>query len=120
MGAFQNTKLTNVEIPNNVELIGTSAFLNTPIENLKLGQGLKEIQEGAFWSAKLKSLEIPDSVKIIGKNSFYESNLESIILSKNIEVIGDSAFTSAKLTEKLSKSDYPNLTTIGINNPIFK
>lgn len=57
--AFLSTKLTDLFISDNVEIIREEAFANTPLERIYLGKNLKQIDNKAFYNAtNLVSLEV--------------------------------------------------------------
>ena len=74
--AFQNNKITSVQIPNTVTFIGNVAFQ----------------------SNKLTKVTIPDSVEFIGLNAFRDNDLSSVSLGKNVSSIGYSAFSNNWIT----------------------
>lgn len=74
--AFQNNKITSVQIPNTVTFIGNVAFQ----------------------SNKLTKVTIPDSVEFIGLNAFRDNDLSSVKIGKNVSSIGYSAFSNNWIT----------------------
>jgi uncharacterized repeat protein (TIGR02543 family) len=100
-GAFKNTKISNLVIPNSVETIENYAFCNFNLNcltNLTLGSGLKTIGDGAFEYSKITSLIIPNSVESIGDSAFRSNSyLKSITLGSRLKTIGSAAFMSDNL-----------------------
>lgn len=81
---FKNTPLSEIEIPETVEIIGSSAF---ECETRNKENGILHISSG------LSSVHIPDSVKIIGDKAFKgRERLKNIRIPKTIESIGEKAF----------------------------
>lgn len=71
--AFYNCSLLKeIEIPDNVYLIGRNAFeCCYELSKVKLGNKLNTILEGAFCSCnKLIQIVIPESVEVIGQSAF--------------------------------------------------
>lgn len=119
VGAFQNSNIKSVVIPDSVEYIQKafadckyltevafgknskldtidSAFKNcTSLEAIDLSTTkLTEIYNDAFNGCKsLKDIKIPDSVTSIGERAFYEcESLEEIVLPNQLEEINKFAF----------------------------
>ena len=88
--------LENVNLPNNIENIGSYTFYNC--------QSLKEIN-------------LPDSIKNIGRKAFnYCNSLKTVIFPENLENISkdtERAFAQCKGLETIDFSKCKNLTTIG-------
>lgn len=84
VGAFEETNVTKVIIPNTVEEIGAQAF------------GMCK---------KLKKIIIPDSVKKIGADAFYDSAIEEVIIPESVEELGSGVF---KLCENFKKIYLPS------------
>ena len=63
----------NTVIPNTVEVIGTAAFMECPMEEMPIPNSVKRIEHIAFWLCRnLKTIHIPSSVTFIKKSSFNE------------------------------------------------
>ncbi|MCR5653138.1 MAG: leucine-rich repeat protein, partial [Ruminococcus sp.] len=71
-GAFNGfTELKNVEISDTVENIGINAFNNSGITDIEIPDGVKTINKGTFRNcSELKSVTLPDSVSSIGLYAF--------------------------------------------------
>lgn len=103
-GAFtRNIKLTSVEIPYGVKVIGNSAFSGCPLNNLKLPTSVERIEKLAFTYHKMETITVPGSVKYIGEKAFSGTTkgvtLKKIILGEGIEEIGKYAFEIGLLKE---------------------
>ena len=99
-GAFEESGLTSISIPNSVKIIGKGAFARCrSLESVRLPNDLTKISDSAFSSCSgLTSIEIPNSVKIIGRNAFWGcSSLVSIKIPDGVERIGDQAFCNSGL-----------------------
>lgn len=85
-----NGENTEVVVPDNVVVIGESAFGKCKgITSITIPISVREIGDGAFSGCEsLKKITIPDSVTVLGMRAFgYCRSLEQITLSKNIESI---------------------------------
>lgn len=84
-----HTACVNTVIPNDVTIIGPSAYYSVPIESIEIPSWITTIEETAFYGCEnLKSIVIPDNVTKLGEGAFYYcSSVQSVTLSKNIEAI---------------------------------
>lgn len=72
----------SVKIPNSVESIGISAFQQCDITNLNIPNTVEIIKDFAFLNCwGLTSIEIPNSVLNIGAHAFNCRNLKEVIIS---------------------------------------
>ena len=112
-GAFENTNLTEVTIPDSVTNIGKLAFGKcNNLTKITLGKNLITIGELAFYNdTALTEVTIPDSVTSIIYGAFMDcNNLTKITLGKNLITIGECAFSETNLT----KVEIPDsVTSIG-------
>nr|MCR4661547.1 leucine-rich repeat domain-containing protein [Clostridia bacterium] len=84
---FINIK--NIILPNNIEIIKDSAFMNT---------------------RSLKYIEIPNSVKEIGHSAFMNSGIVEAVLSINMDTFSYSLFENCVNLTKISR--YDNLVSV--------
>ncbi len=75
--AFEWTNLKEVNL-DNIKFIGASAFLDTPIEEIHLGDNLKSIGSMAFTHTKFEEITIPSNCKYIYEDAFYKSSIKTI------------------------------------------
>lgn len=67
---FQNTKLTDVTLPNSVTKIGASAFNGCSLTTINFGQGVKTIENSAFQNCgELTEIILPDATETLGQNA---------------------------------------------------
>ena len=105
---------TNIEIPNSVTSIGSSAFEGCEaLTSINIPNSVTEIGDDAFWGCKaLTSVTIPNSVTSIGRSAFRGCiALTSIEIPNSVTSIGKSAFEGCKA---LTSIEIPNsVTSIG-------
>lgn len=125
-GAFKNSRLNQIDLPDSVSEIGRSAFFGTALteivipsgvtviekamfqsadnlEEVTLPDGIKEIKYGAFWGTNLSEITIPDSVTRIGANAFCNCVcLSEIEIPEYVESLGTGAFRSCDNLEKIT------------------
>lgn len=101
--AFQNCKnLKSVTLGSGVEIIGTYAFyLCGKLEEVNFGNGLKDISNGAFREcSSLSKIIIPEKTENISDYAFaYCSALAEVTLPKSLATIGNDAFVGCAFTE---------------------
>jgi len=114
VGAFYNTGITNVTIPNGVKDIGRIAFSGcTKLKSVIIPNSVTTIGECAFSGCtSLTSIIIPDSVTTIGESVFSGcTKLKSVNIPESVTTIGESAFSNCT---RLKSINIPNsVTTIG-------
>lgn len=72
-GAFENcNKLTEVVLPDSLQIIGTSAFENCDaLQRIIIPSGVRIIDDKAFYDcAGLKEIQLPDSIERLGRDVF--------------------------------------------------
>lgn len=92
------TKLTSVTLPEGLTRINNSAFANyQALENINIPNTVTVLATSAFEHSGIKEIIIPDSVKTIGSNCFKNSKLESIILPDTDITLGLDCFSYTPL-----------------------
>ena len=97
--AFARCGLTELDIPDSVERIGTLAFHDSlNLKSVKLPKNLKSLGTSAFEKCKsLMEIKIPESLKYIPARTFiWCDNLKAIEIPKSVETIGENAFLGCK------------------------
>ena len=103
---------TDVTVPTSVQgyavvAIGTNAFKRTPVKNVILSEGIRDIEEQAFCACSdLESIQFPESLVTVGEMSFDLCvSLKSVELPKNVRSIGTAAFSNCVGLESLRISE---------------
>lgn len=94
--AFQNTKVSKVNIPYGIESIKTKAFYNASnIQTLEIPSSVIEIRGEAFaYMSNLTHISLPEGLKEIRGGAFkYDYNLTNVKLPSTLEYLGGSAFS---------------------------
>lgn len=100
--AFFNAGIDSIEIPASVTKIDKNAFIgNFNLQQIKGGEGLKEISDYAFANAsQVSSFTLPEGLETIGVNAFYGSGLTTVTIPSSVKSIGEGAFCAmANLTD---------------------
>lgn len=101
-----HTCTDEVTIPNTVKMIGKGAFSNTKVWKVNIPEGVEKIDWSAFGGCSyLTSVNIPDSLHTIDHSAFSGCDLWSIEFGKGVKTIGSEAFAC---NEKLSSIIIPD------------
>lgn len=139
-GAFMNSKLTKVVIPDGVTDLGSEAFSGSSLlRSVELGTGLAGISPACFAGcAVLNDVEIPANItsiesgafancssltrvtfagdsalRAIGSGAFSNASIVSIEIPASVAVIDDAAFASCTALEWVTFAAGSVLSTIG-------
>lgn len=118
-GAFSESGVTNVIIPDSVKIINAGAFEDSPsLVNIEIPNSVKFIESKTFLGcSSLDNIVIPESVIEIGECAFGGcESLTNIKLSDNITYIGWGAFESC---ESLKNIKLPKALNI-IHKYVFR
>ncbi|MCL2758665.1 MAG: leucine-rich repeat protein [Treponema sp.] len=128
-GAFRDTGITSVVIPDTVVEIGAGAFSANKLERVTLGRAVRiiaggtsegqiEVSEpGAFeGNAQLAEVIIPNTVTEIGARAFRDCGLTSVTFGTGIQSIGESAFRNNKLTVMALPANLKTIRRYAFNN----
>ncbi len=90
---FENNQIdTEVNLPENLEVIGDYAFSNNQIPEIKFGANLHTIGSYAFTDNKMVSLVLPDSVANLGSGAFSNNELTEAVFGSGITELPASLF----------------------------
>ena len=129
MGAFYETLLTRVSIPNPDCEIGSSCFSNSQVSSISLPQGMKKLGSFVFfYCTNLTSLTLPEGMEEIGKMCFSSCSLTSVNLPSTMVkldtcALQDNPFTSinlknVKFVGRQAFSQCTNLTSVTSNGKL--
>ena len=129
MGAFYETLLTRVNIPNPDCEIGNSCFSNSQVSSITLPQGMKKLGRHVFfYCVNLTSLTLPEGMEEIGMMCFGSCNLTSVNLPSTMVKLDscslqDNPFTSINLKNvkyvgRQAFSQCLNLTSVTSNGKL--
>lgn len=102
--SFSNSNIEKLVIPDNVEIIGSTAFNRCiQIKEIKLGKSLRKILDHAFSSCEnVKEIAIPPMVQVVDKYSFCDcKSLTHVKIPHTVGVIGESSFMRCYNLEKV-------------------
>ncbi|MDO4503354.1 MAG: leucine-rich repeat domain-containing protein [Coriobacteriia bacterium] len=97
--------LKNVVIPDGVTTIGSSAFAGCKVEAVILPDSLEKIDGSAFLNNQLQSVTLPSGVTTLGSSAFSVARpdlpkvLSTIILNEGLTTINSKAFSGCAATE---------------------
>lgn len=102
--AFQNAPLTELTIPDSVTTVGPGAFVSNDkakvqMEKVKLSKNMTAIPASMFTGQRIKNVEIPEGIKTIGSRAFAGNRVETLKISGTVEKIDDYAFWNNQLKE---------------------
>ena len=125
--------LRKLKIPQNVTIIGASAFTKSPIEELVIDENNNHYAfiDGVlynkdqsllhtYFDSANKDFVVPETVKTIEKRAFSVRGLKTIIVNDNVEEIKEAAFAhcydleSIKLSDTIKRLENGLLTYTGI------
>src|SRR5579862_4260688 len=115
-GAFSQSSLTSVTIPDSVTDIGTNSFAYcASLANVTMGHGVTSIESNAFgFCNSLTSVTIPDSVTSIGVGAFAWTGLASVTIPGSVTSIGYYAFGSCTALQAINvASNNSAYTSVG-------
>ena len=129
MGAFYETLLSRVSIPNPDCEIGNSCFSNSQVSSISLPQGMKKLGRHVFfYCTNLTSLTLPEGMEEIGMMCFGSCSLTSVNLPSTMVKLDscslqDNPFTSINLKNvkyvgRQAFSQCTNLTSVTSNGKL--
>lgn len=106
----ETTMLTEISLPDSIQIIEQCAFCDSGIENIYLPKDLRQIGNGAFASSGIKSIVIPDRVTKLGRGAFSRCRkLTDVTLPESVTVIPRLAFINC---DKLKTISAPNVAVV--------
>jgi hypothetical protein len=96
-GAFQDSTMSSISIPNSVTAIPNNAFASSAkLTKVELGNAVTSIGNFAFAATGLVSISLPVSLRTVGIGAFYRTALTSITIPDGTTTIEYRAFSSIK------------------------
>ena len=121
--AFKESGLKKLYIPNQVTMIGASAFEACKnLEDVHISNNISIISQSTFKNCeKLKKIEIPVKVEKIGTNAFYGSGLKDVSIFGDPEIGGGITNTYAGMKNQLSvfEKEVVDETASAVSQHIF-
>ena len=122
--AFEGTGLTNVVIPDTVQLVDPAVFQNcTSLVSVKLPAGLTEIDQYMFANCiSLQYVDMPDSITKINIYAFHNcTSLTSLALPKSLSSLSVGCFEKCINLQHVvvppSVISFPKDDDVGVYNP---
>jgi hypothetical protein len=96
-GAFQDSTMSSISIPNSVTAIPNNAFASSAkLTKVELGNAVTSIGIFAFAGTGLLSISLPISLQTIGIGAFYRTSLTSITIPVGTTSVDYKAFSGSK------------------------
>ena len=100
---IQNDKYT---VPDGVTKIGSYAFFNQSyLTEVDIPSSVTVIAPHAFEGAIIQSVVLPDNLTAIGENAFTGAFIQSVAIPAGVERIGSSAFSGCKYLTSVTIAD---------------
>lgn len=116
-GAFAETGLKNIVIPEGITSIELQAFENCQdLDSVTLPQSLKKLGYHVFANSGLTSLVIPEGITYLPQGTFNGcKNLETVTLPTTLETIEYNAFSNSGLTSIFIPKGVTNISSTSFN-----
>ncbi len=104
-GAFQNTDITGITLPNSITSLGNSCFkFCYNLTSVKLPDNITSLGDYVFMSCrKLSSIKLPDTLTSLGEYCFsFCDGLTSLILPNSITTLGHGCFSDCNNLKKIT------------------
>lgn len=104
-GAFQNTDITGITLPNSITSLGNSCFkFCYNLTSVKLPDNITSLGDYVFMSCrKLSSIKLPDTLTSLGEDCFsFCDGLTSLILPNSITTLGHGCFSDCNNLKKIT------------------
>lgn len=114
---YVSDKITKIDIPETVEIIGNHAFRNSVIRNIDI-PNVKIIEEYAFRNSAIEKIYLPDVIELGGFSFINCVNLHTLVIPK-VSKIGYGDFFNCDNLIHL-KSNLSNKQLIIAFNNVYK
>ncbi len=97
------TKVTNIIVPDSVEIIASSAFSDSCIKSVTMGNNVKRICSSSFsYCGELESVELSENLQKIEGACFYScDSLKNIVIPEYVSEIDYNAFAFSDSLENI-------------------
>ena len=113
---FRNPRLTSVSFPKTLKKIGTSAFAETGLTDIKLPAGLEVIGEKAFsFCRSLQDVSFSEGLLEIGDQAFEGCPIRKIVLPASLRQLGKNVFPVLSLYQGTTVQEF----SVSPDNPVF-
>ena len=121
-GAFQDSTMTSISIPNSVTAIPNNAFASSAkLTKVELGNAVTSIGIFAFAGTGLVSISLPVALRTIGIGAFYGTALTSITIPEGTTSVDYKAFSGNKKLETISiPSTITDMSELALTYSWFK
>jgi len=94
-GGCRASSLHQVIMPDSLKYIGREAFRNCNIWDIRIPEGVVEIDDEAFDNNQnTESVTLPSTLQRIGNSAFCTCGMKSLFIPKSVKNIGEDAFTN--------------------------
>ena len=109
---YETENLTEVHIPDSVEMIGREAFEKSGLKRLTIPSSVTSIQYAAFKESKLEEITLPPNLSVLKEHAFIDcKNLKSIVIQGSISEIGELTFNGCTSLKEIIIPE--GITSIG-------
>jgi hypothetical protein len=92
-GGCRAVSLHHVVMPDSLKYIGREAFMGCNIWDIRIPEGVVEIDDEAFNNNQnTESVTLPSTLRRIGDSAFGTCGMKSLFIPKSVEIIGEDAF----------------------------
>ena len=115
-GAFQNSDITSITLPNSITSLGNNCFsLCNNLISVKLPDNITSLGDYTFQSCnKLSSIKLPSTLTSLGEYCFSHCDgLTSLLLPNSITTLGEGCFMGCENIETITLPS--NITSLPAN-----
>lgn len=107
----ETTMLTEISLPDSIQIIDQCAFCDSGIENIVIPDRVTKLGRGAFSRCyELTDVTLPESVTVIPRLAFINCDKLKTINAPNVAVVCDNAFCHCKM---LTAFDFSQIKELG-------
>ena len=113
-GAFSETSIEEITMPNTVDKIGGIAFASCKnLKRVTLNEGLKETGFAVFSETSIETVTTPSTVEKIGSCAFSRcKNLKTVTLNEGVKSIGTAGFLETSIEEMVIPSTVEEIESL--------